>query len=210
MSRFRPHLFGMGIATELHAQIHCPSFRDCARGPPPWALFYRLAQGAWHSHKSSMDYTDEHLSRILKTTKVVACVGVSTNPVRPSYYVARYLTLKGYTVIGVNPGHAGKMLFGQTIAASLSDIPKDAGIDMVDIFRRPDAVPAIVEEALESLPRLRTIWMQIGVIHTEAAAQAEAAGKIVIQDRCPKIEYQRLFGELRMGGFNTGVISSKL
>ncbi|MEP3347918.1 MAG: CoA-binding protein [Litoreibacter sp.] len=157
-----------------------------------------------------MTYSDAHLRQILKTTKVVACVGVSTNPVRPSYYVARYLTLKGYTVIGVNPGHAGKTLFGQTIAASLSDIPKDAGVDMVDIFRRPDAVPAIVDEALNVLPSLRTIWMQIGVIHEAATATAEAAGKTVIQDRCPKIEYQRLFGELRMGGFNTGVISSKL
>ncbi|SHF24044.1 hypothetical protein SAMN05444273_104409 [Litoreibacter ascidiaceicola] len=157
-----------------------------------------------------MDYTDAHLSQILKTTKVIACVGVSTNPVRPSYYVARYLTLKGYTVIGVNPGHAGKMLFGQTIAASLSDIPHTAQVDMVDIFRRPDAVPPIVDEALDVLPQLRTIWMQIGVFHPEATEHAEAAGKVVIQDRCPKIEYQRLFGELRMGGFNTGVISSKL
>lgn len=157
-----------------------------------------------------MTYTDEHLRHVLKSTKVVACVGVSMNPVRPSYYVARYLSLKGYTVIGVNPGHAGKMLFGQTIYATLSDIPADAAVDMVDIFRRPDAVPAIVDEALALLSELRTIWMQIGVIHQEATAKAEAEGKIVIQDRCPKIEYQRLFGELRMGGFNTGVISSKL
>jgi predicted CoA-binding protein len=157
-----------------------------------------------------MEYSDEHLSKILKTAKVIACVGVSTNPVRPSYFVARYLTLKGYTVIGVNPGQAGKVLFGQTIAASLSDIPKEARIDMVDIFRRPDAVPAIVDEALDVLPDLRTIWMQIGVTHPQATSVAEAAGIDVIQDRCPKIEYQRLFGELRMGGFNTGVISSKL
>lgn len=157
-----------------------------------------------------MNYSDAHLRDVLTTTKVVACVGVSMNPVRPSYYVARYLTLKGFTVIGVNPGHVGKMLFGQTIAARLSDIPKSARVDMVEIFRRPDAVPAIVDEALETLPDLRTIWMQIGVTHTEATALAEKAGKTVIQDRCPKIEYQRLFGELRMGGFNTGVISSKL
>ncbi|SFR43206.1 CoA-binding protein [Litoreibacter janthinus] len=157
-----------------------------------------------------MEYSDAHLSKILKTTKVIACVGVSTNPVRPSYYVARYLTLKGFKVIGVNPGHAGKILFGQTIAASLSDIPKDAAVDMVDIFRRPDAVPAIVDEALSVFPVLRTVWMQIGVTHVAAASKAEAAGVTVIQDKCPKIEYQRLFGELRMGGFNTGVISSKL
>ncbi len=157
-----------------------------------------------------MTYTDEHIRSVLTMTKVVACVGVSMNPVRPSYYVARYLSLKGFTVFGINPGHAGKMLFGQTIHASLSDIPKGAKIGMVDIFRKPDAVPAIVDEALEQLPELRTIWMQIGVSHEGAAAKAEAAGKVVIQNRCPKIEYQRLFGELRMGGFNTGVISSRL
>lgn len=157
-----------------------------------------------------MEDENEKLRRILKQTKVIACVGVSMNPVRPSYYVARYLTLKGFKVIGVNPGHAGKMLFGQTICASLSDLPKDAKVDMVDIFRRSEAVPAIVEEALEVLPDLRTIWMQIGVQHAAARAQAEAAGVEVVEDRCPKIEYQRLFGELRMGGFNTGIISSKL
>ncbi len=157
-----------------------------------------------------MDYSDEFLRDILKRTKVIASVGVSTNPVRPSYFVARYLGLKGFRVIPVNPGHAGERLFGEEIVASLSDIPRDAHVDMVDIFRRSEAVPGIVDEALAELPDLRTIWMQIGVEHPEAAARAEAAGLTVIQNRCPKIEYQRLFGELRMGGFNTGVISSKL
>ncbi len=157
-----------------------------------------------------MAYSDEHLKSVLTSTKVVACVGVSMNPVRPSYYVARYLSLKGFTVIGVNPGHAGKRLFGNQIYGALSDIPKDAKVDMVDIFRRSEAVPGIVEEAIAALPDLKTIWMQIGVEHAEAAAKAEAAGLNVIQNRCPKIEYQRLIGELRMGGFATGVISSKL
>ncbi|WP_298261406.1 CoA-binding protein [uncultured Litoreibacter sp.] len=157
-----------------------------------------------------MEYSDAHLKNVLKSTKVIACVGISANPVRPSYYVARYLTLKGFTVIGVNPGLAGQSLFGQTVAARLSDIPKNAHVDMVDIFRRSDAVPAIVDEALEVLPELRTVWMQIGVSHDAATSKAETAGVTVIQNRCPKIEYQRLFGELRMGGFNTGVISSKL
>ena len=155
-----------------------------------------------------MDYSDDFLKSVLQRTKCVAVVGVSMNPVRPSYYVARYLGLKGYRVIPVNPGHAGKMLFGETVHASLSEI--EAPVDMVDIFRRSEAVPPIVDEALEAFPNLKTIWMQIGVSHPEAAAKAEAAGVDVIQDRCPKIEYQRLFGELRMGGFNTGVISSKL
>ncbi|MFW2542160.1 CoA-binding protein [Primorskyibacter sp. 2E107] len=155
-----------------------------------------------------MTYSDDFLKAILTRTKVVAVVGVSMNPVRPSYYVARYLSLKGFTVIPVNPGHAGQMLFGQTVRASLSDCPKT--VDMVDIFRRPEHVPPIVEEALQCFEGLRTVWMQIGVQHAEAAAMAEARGVDVVQDRCPKIEYQRLFGELRMGGFNTGVISSKL
>ncbi|AFO90644.1 CoA-binding protein [Phaeobacter inhibens] len=154
------------------------------------------------------DYTDQHLKDVLTRNKTIAVVGVSTNPVRPSYYVARYLGLKGYRVLPVNPGYAGKSLFGQTIHASLSDIQEP--VDMVDIFRRSEAVPPIVEEALEVCKGLQTIWMQIGVEHAEAAAKAEAAGLTVIQNRCPKIEYQRLFGELRMGGFATGIISSKL
>ena len=156
----------------------------------------------------NQNYPDDHLKNVLKRTKRVAVVGVSMNPVRPSYYVARYLSLKGYTVIPVNPGHAGKMLFGQTVQARLSDI-KD-GVDMVDIFRRSEAVPPIVDEALEVFPGLDTVWMQIGVENAEATQKAEARGVTVIQNRCPKIEYQRLFGELRMGGFNTGIISSKL
>lgn len=157
-----------------------------------------------------MNYEDDHLRHILTSTKIVACVGMSMNPVRPSYYVARYLSLKGFTVIGVNPGNAGETAFGQTIVASLEDIPKGTKVDMVDIFRKSEAVPEIVEEALCHLPTLATIWMQIGVVHAQATERAEAKGITVIQDRCPKIEYQRLFGELRMGGFNTGIVSSKL
>ncbi len=154
------------------------------------------------------DYSDDHLKDILQRTKRVAVVGVSMNPVRPSYYVARYLSLKGYTVIPVNPGHAGKDLFGQTVRGSLAEISEP--VDMVDIFRRSEAVPPIVDEALEVFPDLRTVWMQIGVEHAEAAAKAQARGVVVVMNRCPKIEYQRLFGELRMGGFSTGIISSKL
>ncbi len=155
-------------------------------------------------------YNDKYLADILKRTRVIACVGVSMNPARPSYFVARYLNLKGFRVIPVNPGHAGKELFGETIVADLASIPKDAKVDMVDIFRRSEHVGPIVDAALEHLPDLKTVWMQIGVENDEAAAKAEAAGCDVIMNRCPKIEYQRLFGELRMGGFNTGIISSKL
>ena len=155
-----------------------------------------------------MTDSDEYLRTILRRTKTVALVGISANPVRPSYFVARYLTLKGMRVIGVNPGLAGQSLFGETVYADLTSIPDE--VDMVDIFRRSEAVGPIVDEALARWPQLQTVWMQIGVTNQAAADAAEARGVDVVQNRCPKIEYQRLFGELRMGGFNTGVISSKL
>lgn len=155
-----------------------------------------------------MSYSDAFLKEILRRTKVIAVVGVSLNPVRPSYYVARYLSLRGFRVIGVNPGHAGAQLFGETVRSSIAELP--AEVDMLDLFRRSEAVGPLVDEALERLPGLRTVWMQIGVENAEAAARAEARGIDVVMNRCPKIEYQRLHGELRMGGFNTGVISSKL
>ena len=155
-----------------------------------------------------MRYSDAFLKEILRRTRVVAVVGVSLNPVRPSYYVARYLSQRGFRVIGVNPGHAGAQLFGETVRSSIAELPPE--VDMLDLFRRSEAVGPLVDEALEHLPGLRTVWMQIGVENAEAAARAEARGVDVVMNRCPKIEYQRLHGELRMGGFNTGVISSKL
>lgn len=157
---------------------------------------------------ANMTYSDDLLRTVLNRTRVIAMVGISANSLRPSYFVARYLGLRGFRVIGVNPGLAGQMLFGQKVFGSLADIPDD--VDMVDIFRQPDAVPGIVDEALARWPALQTIWMQIGVSHAVAAAVAGARGVTVIQNLCPKQEYQRLFGELRKGGFATGIISSKL
>lgn len=154
--------------------------------------------------------SDELLRKILNESKTFACVGLSMNPIRPSYFVARYLSLKGFKVIPVNPGHAGETLFGQEIRADLASIPKNITVDVLDIFRRSEHVLPIVKDALEHLPELKTVWMQIGVENAEAAELAAERGIQVIQNRCPKIEYQRLFGELRMGGFNTGIISSKL
>ncbi|MEP1537419.1 MAG: CoA-binding protein [Paracoccaceae bacterium] len=153
-------------------------------------------------------YSDAHLKDVLQRTKVIAMVGVSANPIRPSNYVARYLSLKGFKIVPVNPVAAGERIWGEMTVKDLSEVPEQ--VDMVDVFRRSEAVPDIVDDALRFLPNLKTIWMQIGVEHAEAAAKAEASGVTVIQNRCPKIEYQRLFGELRMGGFNTGVISSRL
>ncbi len=153
-------------------------------------------------------HSDSDLKAILRRSRVIAMVGVSPDPVRPSHFVGRYLTGKGFRVIPVNPAHAGKTLFGEPVRAALAECPPET--DLLDIFRRPEAVGPIVTEALACLPALRTVWMQIGVVNEDAAAEARARGLDVVMDRCPKIEYQRLFGELRMGGFATGVISSRL
>ena len=153
-------------------------------------------------------YTDNYLRGLLNRGRRIAIVGVSANEVRPSYFVARYLSMKGFDVFPVNPAYAGKVIFGKEVMASLGDVTSD--VDMVDIFRRSEHVPEIVDDALNMFLSLQTIWMQIGVWNREAAAKAREQGVDVVMNRCPKIEYQRLFGELRMGGFNTGVISSKL
>ncbi len=159
-----------------------------------------------------MEYSDTYLRKILTGSKTIAAVGVSTNPIRPSYFVARYLSMKNKRILPVNPVYQGQQLFGAEIHPSIAALPPDIAVDMVDVFRRSDQVLPVVEEAIAHLlPRgLKTIWMQIGVINDEAAALAERAGLHVVMNRCPKIEHQRLFGELRMGGFNTGIISSKL
>ncbi|MCL5779180.1 CoA-binding protein [Limibaculum sp. FT325] len=160
-----------------------------------------------------LSYTHEHLREVLTGTRTIATVGVSLNEVRPSFYVARYLKLKGYKVIPVNPRYAGQTAFGETVIESLAAIPRENDpIDMVDIFRRSSEAGAVVDEAIEVLldRGLKTIWMQIGVIDHAAAARAEAKGLTVIMDRCPKMEYQRLWGELSWGGINSGVLSSRL
>ena len=133
--------------------------------------------------------TQPDIARIARDTKVIAVVGLSPKPERPSFGVARFLQGRGYKVIPVNPGHAGQQILGETVYATLSDIPTDARVDMIDIFRQSDAVPAIVDEAIAALPDLRTVWMQIGVGHPGAAAKAAAAGLTVVQNRCPKIEF---------------------
>jgi predicted CoA-binding protein len=157
-------------------------------------------------------HSDNELRAIFRTTRTIACVGVSANEIRPSYYVARYLSLKGFRVIPVNPGLAGQGLLGETVYPDLASLPPTLGeIHMVDIFRRSEQAGQVVDDALAHLidRGLRTIWMQIGVINEAAAARAGAAGMTVVMNRCPKIEFQRLCGELRMGGFNTGIISSR-
>lgn len=155
--------------------------------------------------------SDAQLRQILKRTKTVAIVGVSRSQTRASNFVARYLHMRGHRVIPVNPAYDGAELFGEPFLPSIAEIPEGTPVDMVDIFRGADHVLGIVDESLTHLlPALSTIWMQFGIVHEEAAAKARTAGLDVVMDRCPKVETQRLFGELRKAGFNTGIISSKL
>ncbi|ABL71890.1 CoA-binding protein [Paracoccus denitrificans] len=134
---------------------------------------------------------DDDIARIARTTRCIAIVGLSPNEARPSWGVARYLKSQGYRIIPVNPGHAGGTILDERVYPDLRALPPDAAVDMVDIFRRAEAVPAIVEQAMGHLPRLGTIWMQLGIRHAHAASRARARGLTVIEDRCPKIEFPR-------------------
>jgi predicted CoA-binding protein len=154
-------------------------------------------------------YPDALIKSILRSTKVIAMVGASGNEMRPSYFAMMYLLAKGYVVHPINPGMAGGKILGQTVYASLKDVP--APVDMVDIFRTSDAAPGIVREALAEKDRLalKVIWMQLGVISEEARDLAEAAGLTVIMDRCPKIEHGRFSGEIGWMGVNRKVIDNR-
>lgn len=134
---------------------------------------------------------DEDIARIARGVKVIAVVGLSPNEARPSWGVARYLQANGYRVIPVNPGQAGGKILGETVYARLADIPPMIPVQMVDIFRKSEAVGPIVDEALAHLPHLNSIWLQLGIRNDAAASRAEARGITVIQDRCPKIEFPR-------------------
>jgi hypothetical protein len=152
-------------------------------------------------------YPDDVIHGILKSVKTIALVGFSSNPVRPSYFVTKYLIERGYTLYPVNPGLVGQEFFGATVYATLADIP--VPIDMVEIFRNSEAAGPITDEALALPSHPKVLWMQLGVRNDNAAAKAEAEGLTVIMNRCPKIEYGRFSGEIGWNGVNTGLLSSK-
>src|SRR5262249_46975787 len=154
-------------------------------------------------------YPDALLRRVLDSVGTIAMVGASPDWNRPSSFAMVYLQGKGYRVIPVNPNCAGRTINGERCYASLKDIPQaETGpIDMVDIFRNAAAAGPITDEAIAI--GARVVWMQLGVRNDKAAARAEAAGLTVIMNRCPKIEWGRLNGELSWAGFNSRIISSK-
>lgn len=152
-----------------------------------------------------LDYDDETIRTVLRDTRTIAMVGASAKWSRPSFFVMKYMQRKNYRVIPVNPGIAGQEILGEPVAASLSDIAEP--VDMVDVFRNSEAAGAITDEAIDIGAKI--VWMQIGVRNDDAASRAEDAGLTVIMNRCPKIEYSRLCGELSWLGMNSGIISAK-
>jgi predicted CoA-binding protein len=156
-----------------------------------------------------LHYPDEALRRILKQTRTIAMIGASPSWVRPSNFAMKYLQGKGYRVIPVNPRAAGEEVLGERVYGTLGEVP--GPVETVDVFRASDAAGEAVDDAIALKDRLgiRFVWLQLGVRNDEAARRANAAGIEVIMDRCVKIEYGRLFGELSWCGVNTRIISSK-
>ena len=154
-------------------------------------------------------YSDDKLRTILRRCRTIVMVGASPNWVRPSYFAMKYLQGKGYRVIPVNPGAAGQAILGETVLGSLDDMP--GPVPMVDIFRNSEAAAGIVDDVirLKDANQFRVVWMQLGVRNDAAAARAEEAGLEVVMNRCPKIEYGRLSGELSWSGVNSGIITAK-
>jgi predicted CoA-binding protein len=150
-------------------------------------------------------YPDSLIKGILRSVKTIAMVGASPNWNRPSYFAMKYLQDKGFRVIPVNPGAVGQEILGETVLGSLKEI--EGKVDMVDVFRASEHALPIAQDAIAI--GAKVLWMQLGVRNDEAAALAEKAGLTVVMNRCPKIEYGRLSGELGWHGFNSGVITSK-
>jgi predicted CoA-binding protein len=151
------------------------------------------------------NYDDKFIIDVLKDSKLVAMVGASASWNRPSFFAMKYMQQKGFRVIPVNPGVAGKTILGEVAVASLDEVEEP--IDMVDIFRNSKAADQITDDAIKVGAKI--VWMQLGVRNDEAAKRAEDAGLRVVMNRCPKIEYARLNGELSWHGINSHVITSK-
>ena len=160
---------------------------------------------ACHLPAPTTSYPDALLRRVYRETRTIAMVGASPSWVRPSYFVMRYLQGKGFRVIPVNPRALDQTILGEKVYPDLESIPDP--VDVVDVFRRPSDVPPIAESAARI--GAKVLWLQLGIRSAEAATIAGDAGLTVIQDRCMKIEYGRLSGELAWSGVNTRVLSSR-
>ena len=188
---------GRGRHRRLHRQARSPTGRaERFAQTPPCPHFMPM------NHEA---YSDAYIRDILRADRTIAMVGASPNSSRPSYFAMKYLKQKGFTVIPVNPGQAGKEILGERVYASLADIKQP--VDIVDIFRSSDAALGVTREAIRI--GAKVVWMQLGVRNDEAARLAEDAGLKVVMNRCPKIEYGRLSGELGWAGVNSRMLSSR-
>ena len=152
-------------------------------------------------------FSDGFIESVLTNVKTVAMVGASANASRPSYFVLTYLLNKGYSVAAINPGRAGTTIAGAPVYATLAEAP--GPVDMVDVFRAPDAIPDVVSQVLAMDPLPKVLWLQLGIRNDHAVAPAEDAGIKVVQNRCPKIEYGRLSGEISWAGVNSNRVSAR-
>jgi uncharacterized protein len=168
----------------------------------PWRADQRIPEG----DEAALGLAGAaEIRALLLNARTIAMVGLSADPLRPSYFVAVYLQAAGYRIYPVNPRYAGRTILDRPVFASLRDIPDH--IDIVDIFRRPAEVPTIVEDAIAI--GAGAVWMQLTVINTEAARRARAAGLTVVMDRCLKVEHGRHVGQMHCMGFSTGIISAR-
>jgi predicted CoA-binding protein len=171
-------------------------------GTPGWRADQRVPEG----DEAALGLAGAaEIRRLLSRARNVAMVGLSADETRPSYFVAIYLKQEGYRIFPVNPRYAGKLILGRLVYTSLREVPEH--IDVVDVFRKPSEVPAIVEDAVAI--GADALWMQLGVVNQEAADRARAAGLTVVMDRCMKIEHGRHIGKMKHMGFSTGIISSR-
>jgi uncharacterized protein len=150
-------------------------------------------------------YEDHYIRNILEKTKTIAMIGLSASWQRPSYFVAKYLLDRGYKVFPVNPREVGKKILNQKVHSSVSEINED--IDMIDIFRKSSDIDLIIDDIIKTRPK--TIWLQIGVINLNAEKLAKKNKINIVMNKCPKIEYGRLSGELGWAGINSGVFHNK-
>ena len=176
--------------------------------PTFWTKFQTSAAG--HDVMSDdLHYSDDFLKSILKRCRTIAVVGASPNWNRPSSFAAKYMQGKGYKIIPINPGHAGKEILGEMTYARLDDVP--GPYQMVDVFRNSEAAGAVADDAIRLAKDkgIEVVWLQLGVRNDAAAERVEAAGLECVMNRCVKIEYGRLFGELGWGGVNSKIVSAK-
>lgn len=196
------------VKREVNLQVHyppeCVNFKHGIKQQVIDLMSFTLQPVDQAPRMNHDKYTDAYVASILKATRVIAVVGASPERNRPSFSVMQFLQKRGFRIIPVNPRAAGEIILGEKMYATLADVP--VRIDMVDVFRKSDAVVPVAAQAIAA--GAKYLWMQLGVRNDEAARLAEAAGLKVVMNRCSKIEHGRLSGQIGWMGVDTGVINN--